>query len=63
MNETGKDAGNFIGYEYKEVTVPNQQAALYMDAYENFGWKMMNVSRRQETSRLYPFISAETGRS
>lgn len=39
MNETGKDAGNFIGYEYKEATVPNQQAALYMDAYENFGWK------------------------
>ncbi|MDO5348683.1 MAG: hypothetical protein Q4E86_01980 [Lachnospiraceae bacterium] len=29
----------FVGYEYKEVTVPSDQASLYMDCYENFGWE------------------------
>lgn len=29
----------FVGYEYKEVTVPSGQASLYMDCYENFGWE------------------------
>ena len=30
----------FIGYEYKEVTVPSEQASQYLDCYENFGWEM-----------------------
>lgn len=30
----------FIGYEYKEVTVPGEQVSQYMDCYENFGWEM-----------------------
>lgn len=30
---------NFIGYEYKEVTVPSGQASFYLDCYENFGWQ------------------------
>lgn len=29
----------FVGYEYKEITVPNDQVSLYMDCYENFGWE------------------------
>lgn len=28
----------FIGYEYKEITVPEEQATMYLDCYENFGW-------------------------
>lgn len=28
----------FVGYEYKEITVPNVQASLYVDCYESFGW-------------------------
>lgn len=30
--------GNYIGYEYKEITVNADQAAMYLDSYENFGW-------------------------
>lgn len=29
----------FVGYEYKEVTVPKEQASMYIDCYENFGWE------------------------
>ena len=29
----------FVGYEYKEVTVPSNQASMYMDCYETFGWE------------------------
>ncbi|MDO4331171.1 MAG: hypothetical protein Q4C58_00595 [Eubacteriales bacterium] len=29
----------FVGYEYKEMTIPKEQASMYMDCYENFGWE------------------------
>lgn len=29
----------FVGYEYKEITVPSEQASMYMDCYETFGWE------------------------
>ena len=29
----------FVGYEYKEITVPGEQASMYLDCYENFGWE------------------------
>ncbi|MGN0313769.1 MAG: hypothetical protein ACI4EG_03140 [Fusicatenibacter sp.] len=29
----------FIGYDYKEITVPSRQASMYMDCYETFGWE------------------------
>lgn len=29
----------FTGYEYKEIAVPDEQASMYMDCYENFGWE------------------------
>lgn len=29
----------YVGYEYKEVTVKSDQASLYIDCYENFGWE------------------------
>lgn len=28
----------FVGYEYKEITVPVEQISMYLDCYENFGW-------------------------
>lgn len=28
----------FVGYEYKEITVPVDQISMYLDCYENFGW-------------------------
>ncbi|MGN0326902.1 MAG: hypothetical protein ACI4DW_11360 [Lachnospiraceae bacterium] len=29
---------SFVGYEYKEITVSTNQASMYLDCYENFGW-------------------------
>lgn len=29
---------NFVGYDYKEVTVSQDKVSMYMDCYENFGW-------------------------
>lgn len=28
----------YIGYEYKEITVPGRDASLMLDCYESFGW-------------------------
>ncbi len=36
MKESKKK--DYIGYEYKEVTVPSEEASFYLDSYENFGW-------------------------
>lgn len=38
MSETTKIGNNFIGYEYKEVTVKREMETLYVDSYPNFGW-------------------------
>lgn len=35
MSETNHD---FIGYEYKEITVETEYVSMYLDCYENFGW-------------------------
>lgn len=29
----------YIGYEYKEVTVPAREASRFADGYESFGWQ------------------------
>lgn len=35
----------FVGYEYKEIVVTSEQASMYMDCYETFGWEIdENVS-------------------
>ena len=31
---------DFAGYEYKRIKIPGDQLALYLDAYESFGWQM-----------------------
>lgn len=31
---------SFIGYEYKEITIPTEQAGMYLDCYESFGWQV-----------------------
>jgi len=30
----------YIGYEYKDVTVPRYLEGLYVDGYEDFGWRL-----------------------
>ena len=32
--------GNFVGYEYQDVTAKRSMASLYSDGYENFGWSL-----------------------
>ena len=39
MESTRKDK-NFVGFEYKDMTVSRAQEALYVDGYENFGWTL-----------------------
>lgn len=29
----------YVGYEYKQVTVPSELTSLYLDCYEAFGWQ------------------------
>lgn len=38
MIEKGKQAKDYVGYEYKKITVEEDKIAFYLDAYENFGW-------------------------
>ena len=37
-NEVKKGGKDYIGYEYKTVTVDSEKISMYLDAYENFGW-------------------------
>lgn len=32
---------NFITYDYKEITVETENISMYLDCYENFGWRRM----------------------
>lgn len=38
----------FVGYEYKEITVPAEQVSMYLDCYENFGWIVDEKAYGQE---------------
>ena len=43
MREMVRSGRDFVGYEYKEVTILRDMASLYADGYENFGWKQDGV--------------------
>lgn len=38
INEITKGGREFIGYEYKTMTVESERASMYLDGYTNFGW-------------------------
>ena len=38
MSETNKSENNFVGYEYKDLTVKREMESVYVDGYRNFGW-------------------------
>lgn len=38
MSELIKSGKDFIGYEYKEITVDQERVSMYLDGYSNFGW-------------------------
>ena len=35
---------NFVGYEYKELTVKRAMEPVYVDGYKNFGWTMEDTT-------------------
>lgn len=43
--EALKNQQNFIGYEYKDMTVSRSMESLYVDCYTNFGWIMEATSQ------------------
>ena len=44
MTEVTRSGKDFVGYEYKEVTVLRDMESLYADGYENFGWQLEDVA-------------------
>ena len=49
MNEITKNSRDFVGYEYKDLTAPEDKFSLYLDSYENCGWSVdPNAPQRQE---------------
>ena len=43
MSETNT-TNSFIGYEYRDIVVGSDMESLYVDAYQNFGWILENIS-------------------
>jgi len=44
MSENTNTDNSFVGYEYRDITVSHDMESLYMDSYQNFGWKLDNTS-------------------
>lgn len=44
MNDNTKNGNDFIGYEYKEITVNRDLVSLYTDSYTSFGWTLEGTS-------------------
>lgn len=38
MKEEIRDRNNFVGFEYKEMTVKKTMQSVYLDNYRDFGW-------------------------
>ncbi|MBC1458660.1 hypothetical protein [Listeria newyorkensis] len=36
---------DFVGYEYKDITINQEQESLFVDGYTNFGWDLDSVSK------------------
>ncbi|MGM9948332.1 hypothetical protein [Floccifex sp.] len=46
---------NYIGYEYKEITIKTKNASFYLDCYESFGWKLddnLSIKENQDNTIL-----------
>lgn len=44
MSEIIKNENNFVGYEYKNITVKRDMESVYIDGYLNFGWTLEGTS-------------------
>ena len=54
----------YVGYEYKKITVAEENASWYLDCYESFGWEQddnappisgghMGTDRRRDWNSFY----------
>jgi len=43
-SDSTNNGSNFIGYEYRDITVDRDMESIYVDSYQSFGWKMDNRS-------------------
>jgi len=39
MGDATKNEKNYVGYEYRDISVDSSMEALYVDSYESFGWQ------------------------
>ena len=44
---------DFIGYEYRDVTVRHEMEPLYVDSYKNFGWTLDNSNGYSNVSMKF----------
>ncbi|SFE23426.1 hypothetical protein SAMN04487969_101810 [Paenibacillus algorifonticola] len=44
MSVITKNEKNFVGYEYKDVTVKHDSKSVYADGYTHFGWTLEGTS-------------------
>ncbi|ASA21531.1 hypothetical protein [Paenibacillus donghaensis] len=44
MSEITRNESNFVGYEYKDITVKRKMESVYVDGYNNFGWTLEGTS-------------------
>ena len=44
MYETFQNGGGFVGYDYRDITVPRDMESMYADGYQNFGWILDTTS-------------------
>lgn len=44
MNEAIAHGTGYVGYEYKEITIRQEQESLYADGYQNFGWELEDTA-------------------
>lgn len=55
----------FVGYDYKEIIVPEEQVSMYLDCYENFGWmpeENAYSSEKQVTIRGFRHLKVQLKR-
>ena len=59
MGEFYKGGGNFVGYEYKELSADSERASLLLDGYMNFGW---TLDENMQPSRILGRVSIKLKR-
>ena len=47
MSEVSTNNSNFVGYEYRDITVDREMESMYIDGYQNFGWRLEKSSTLQ----------------